>query len=116
MDNLHRNKAIFGVSVWTALFSAFVALLFCWKFGQAWISDLDRWALIALFCVGIIVQYPFFFWGGHHLARAKGYRNTLIYFGVLGPPVQLILMAVLLVLPDKLPNHSARKVNEKTIW
>jgi len=116
MDSLHRNKAILGVSVWIALFSAFVALLFCWKFGQAWISGLNRGALIALFCTGTIVQYPFFFWGGHHLAKAKGHPNALIFLGVLGPPVQLILMAVLLVLPDKLRNHSVRKANEKPAW
>ena len=115
MDGLHRNKAILGVSVWSALFLVFVALLFCWKFEQAWISNLNRPGLIVLFCVATVVQFPFFFWGGHHLARAKGYPNTLIFFGILGPPVQLILMSVLLVLPDKLRNHSIRKGNEKTL-
>jgi len=58
----------------------------------------------------MLAHFFWFFWAAYHLARAKGYSESLLVFGLLCVPGQLVLLLVLLVLPDK---HRTQPVLER---
>jgi hypothetical protein len=67
-----------------------------------------------IFVSFLIVQYFLFFWGGSHLAKAKGYSCAILGWGILCWLSQPILLAVLLfALPDKCPDPSDRRRKKK---
>ena len=100
MNLRHRNKAIFGLSLWFCAFVACIAL-FVFKGSKSWETDfLSGKITVAIFWGTVVAQYVFFFWGGRHLARAKGYPNTIVFFGFV-PCLHPLLVTMLLVLPDK---------------
>ncbi|TAK94480.1 MAG: hypothetical protein EPO07_16655 [Verrucomicrobia bacterium] len=104
MNPRHRKQAIIGATLWYAVLLAFIALAI-WKRGQDGDDSGKPHASLAPFIwTGIIFQSACFFWGGYQLARAKGYSKDLAYLGLLGPCVQLLVLTLLLVLPDKQAN------------
>jgi hypothetical protein len=58
----------------------------------------------------IVACYFTFFWGGSHLAKAKGYSNGILVLGILGPVVQIIILMLLLFgMEDRCPDASQRR-------
>ena len=100
MNLRHRNKAILGLALWFCAFIGCIGL-FVFKGSKSWETDfLSGKTTVAMFWGTVVAQYVFFFWGGGHLARAKGYPNTILFFG-FAPCLHPLLVTMLLVLPDK---------------
>lgn len=109
MDSRHKKKAIIGVALWVASIPLmFAATGICAKIvGKNGNVPKDVFGLI--FLSFLITQYVAFFWGGSHLAKAKGYSNAILGWGIFCWVSQPILLAVLLfALPDKCPGSSGR--------
>ena len=99
MDSRYKTKAIIGIVAWiVAPFAVMVMVaLLLFVFGVSGANAVKP-LIISFF----LAQYVAFFWGCSHLAKAKGYSNAIILFGILCPVVQLIILALLLfALPDK---------------
>src|ERR1017187_931533 len=111
MHARHNNQAITGIAVWLIVMLAFATLLVLLKFQHEWIVNIiSRKTLIAFVIVGFFLQY-FFFWGGSHLAKAKGCSNGMLFVGIFYP-AQLIIFAILLfAMPD---NYSSRTRKHKS--
>jgi hypothetical protein len=108
MDRRYKKRAIVGVGLWflappLCFFCAIVAGLLLKWFG--WAQD----AFVAVFFLSFLaLQYFAFFWGGSHLAKAKGYSNGMLWAGILWP-FQIIILAVLLFgLTDRFARPSRR--------
>jgi uncharacterized membrane protein len=102
MDHRHKNRASIGVVVWLAVMLAFVALLILLKNEHEWVVNIvNQNTLIASVVLGFFIQYFFFFWGGNHLAKAKGYSSGMLCFGIFWPAQMVILAILLFALPDK---------------
>jgi hypothetical protein len=65
-------------------------------------------AWIVTFCVLLLAQWFFFFWGANHLAKGKGYSTLAILLGVL-PCLQPIVMIGLFAMSDRNPAASKSK-------
>lgn len=66
--------------------------------------------------VGLLFQYILYFWGGSQLAKAKGYPNAILIWGMFCTLSQLVVLAVLLfALPDKCPNPSDQMRKRRTV-
>ena len=101
MDSRHKNKAITGAAVWFGSIPlVFIVGAICKKFMN------ERPVLVILtgfiFLSFLFVQYfSAFFWGGSHLAKAKGYSNGMLVFGIFWPAQLIIFPLLLFALPDK---------------
>jgi hypothetical protein len=108
MDNQHKKQAVIGVGLWflalpLCFFCAAIAgfLLRSFEWGQ------DKFVAI-FFLSFLALQYFAFFWGGSHLAKAKGYSNGMLWVGIIWP-FQIIILAVLLFgLADRFADPSLR--------
>lgn len=108
MKPKHRNKALIGVTVWFALFAVSLATLLHGKSEPNWVYSIKSPTRIVAFVVEFVLLLVVYFWGCHHLAKARGYSTSVVFLGVLGPLVQLLVLTILLVLPDKAPEHTLR--------
>lgn len=111
MDIRHKRKALIGLALWVgavpvAILAGFVGI-------AASHSATNQSAGGVCFLVFILVQYAAFFWGGSHLARAKGYSNGLIIVGIFWPAQILILGLLLFGLPDKCPSRTRSERHRK---
>ncbi len=105
MDSRHKKKALIGLAAWFV--APFVAMIAVGLFMYYLIGAAADRAATLLAVTFLLVQYAVFFWSCSHLAKAKGYSNAVIIPGILGPPVQLIIYAILLfALPDKFSRSS----------
>lgn len=112
MSPRHKTKAITGVSLWFLLFIAFPIFL-----GAMDRSNPSESVIGSVFGGWILATAACFLWAGYHLAKGKGYPTALLLTGILGPCLQLLMLVVLLVLPDKttnsanfaMPRHSSRR-------
>src|SRR5580698_660022 len=111
MDSRHKKKALIGLAAWFV--APFVAMIAVGLFMYYLIGATADRAAALLMVAFLLVQYAVFFWSCSHLAKAKGYSNAVIMPGILGPPVQLVIYAILLfALPDKCsrtPKPAGRK-------
>jgi hypothetical protein len=114
MDSRHKKKAILGVGLWVAAIPLmFAAVGICAKIAGK-NGDVPKDIFGFLFLLFLIAQYLAFFWGGSHLARAKGYSTAILGWGIFCWLSQPILLAVLLfALPDKCPSPSDRVRKKK---
>jgi hypothetical protein len=114
MDSRHKNKAIAGVAVWAAAIPlVFIIGAICKKFIHESAASSGK-ANGFLFLSFLFVQYLAFFWGGNHLAKAKGYSNGMLVFGIFWPAQVIIVPLLLFALPDKCPrasNQTRRKTS-----
>jgi hypothetical protein len=114
MDSRHKNKAITGLALWVAAIPLmFAGVRICAKIdGKNGNVPKDIFGYI--FILFLLMQYCAFFWGGSHLAKAKGYSNAILVWGIFCWLSQPILLAVLLfALPDKNPTTSGRMQKKK---
>jgi hypothetical protein len=114
MDSRHKNKAITGMALWVAAIPLmFAGVGLCAKIdGKNGNVPKDMFGYI--FLSFLLMQYLAFFWGGSHLAKAKGYSNAILGWGKFCWLSQPILLAVLLfALPDKCPSSSDRMRKKK---
>jgi hypothetical protein len=107
MDRRYKKRAWIGVAAWALSPLAAMVLLVV----LSAILDLGHengpliGVLVAVTFLGAF--YATFFWGGRQLTKAKGYSNAILLPGILGPPVQLIILGLLLfALPDKCADPS----------
>jgi hypothetical protein len=108
MDSRYKKQAIIGVWLWLLALPLFfvcavvVGLTLKW-FG--WAQD----AFAPIFFLSFLaLQYFAFFWGGSHLAKAKGYSNGMLWVGIIWP-FQIIILGVLLFgLADRFARPSLR--------
>ena len=101
MNPRHKTKAITGVAVWFAL--PIVLAIFTTlsrRFLGRNISESASWYLLGGW---LLAATACFMWGGYHLTKAKGYPQSLLLAGLLGPCLQLFMLVLLLALPDKRP-------------
>ena len=114
MKRRHKNKIIFGLVIWIALLPVIIAAAFrCAKIMNQPGRESACTAYAALVIVLMLVHYAVFFWGGSHLAKAKGHSNGLLIVGIIWP-VQLIILAILLfAMPDKYARHSKLTANQR---
>jgi hypothetical protein len=113
MNLHHRNKAVLGVSVWFAVFIAFM-ILFLANWPRTFDTGMLRGdAPVGLIWSTVLAQYLLFFWGGYHLARAKGYTVGVLAPGVF-PCFQILTIVVLLVMPDKNANSSGHSRSKQS--
>ena len=107
MITRHKNKAIVGVTVW---FAAIPLALVFHSIGKKFFPPVDRHDpfLGALLLSYLAVQYLAFFWGGTHLAKAKGHSPGMLAFGIFWPAQIMVLFALLFALPDKHATASSR--------
>ena len=114
MDARHKNKAIIGVAVWLA---AVPLAILAWSAANKHFFPVDKDALKVargiILAAFFAVQYFYFFWGGSHLARAKGHSNGMIIFGIFLPAQIVILSLLLFALPDNCSRHSGQKIKRK---
>jgi len=113
MDSRHEKKAYLGLAAW--VLSPFVLMLLGVAIIELSLPDRKTDAVMggAALVSFLIAPYFAFFWGGSHLAKAKGYSNAILVPGILGVCVQAIILGVLLfALPDKLPASSPRRHGE----
>jgi hypothetical protein len=107
MDRRYKTKAWIGVAAWAL--SPLAVLLLVFFFWLIFDPGRKNGALMGgIIVVSFLVAfYGTFFWGGSQLAKAKGYSNAILVPGILGPPVQLVILSLLLfALPDKCPEPS----------
>ncbi len=116
MDARHKNKAIIGVAIW---FAAIPLVVLAWSVANKHFSPADkdtlkmaRGIILAAF---FAVQYFCYFWGGSHLARAKGHSNGLIILGIFWPAQIVVLSLLLFALPDNCSRHSGQKTKRKNV-
>jgi apolipoprotein N-acyltransferase len=105
MDRRYKKRARIGVAAW--VLSPLAVLLLVFLFWLIFEPERVNGALMGgIMVVTFLVAFYFtFFWGGSQLAKAKGYSNAILVPGILGPPVQLVILALLLfALPDKCPD------------
>jgi len=89
--------------------AVFVLFFFVWLIFDPGRKNTDLIGVITVISF-FVAFYLTFFWGGSQLAKAKGYSNAILVPGILGPPVQLVILAVLLfALPDKRPDQAQPK-------
>jgi len=103
----HKNKAWLGLALW---FAPVPLLVLFFVLGKYFILEFDKLAdelFPYLFLGSIGLQYFAFFWGGSHLAKAKGYSPTMLYPGIIWPLQILMLGLLWLALPDKTPKKMA---------
>ena len=114
MDCRHKNKAITGVALWVAAIPLmFAGVKICVKIDEK-SGNVHKDMLGFVFLSFLLMQYLAFFWGGSHLAKAKGYSNAILGWGIFCWLSQPILLAVLLfALPDKCPSSSDRMRKKK---
>ncbi len=115
MDIRHKKKAISGVALWFAAIPLFLALGWLVSLVMGPKTPLDPPGNSGAF-VGLaffVFQYAVFFWGGSHLAKAKGYSNALVIFGLFWPAQPVIFAVLFFGLPDKYsrPGGSSGKSN-----
>ncbi len=94
----HRNKSILGLGCWLGVFAGVIVLIARTDFFEGGIfsgAGAQAWVWLA-----IVAQTGFYFWGGLHLAKAKGQSPAMLLPGLF-PCLQLLTLTVLLVLPDK---------------
>jgi hypothetical protein len=111
MDPRHKTKAIIGCAVWfTAIPLGLLA------------GTIDRWLIQKsdsisglIFLLFLALQYLSFFWGGIHLAKAKGYSRGFLIFGLFWPAQLIILPVLLFGLPDKcaIPTKRAKPTHPR---
>ena len=109
MDARHKKKALAGVAIWVGAIpiGIGVGLTYRWLVPAVGGSAADAW--LGLMWIFILVtQYIAFFWGGSHLAKAKGYSSGMIFFGICWPGQLMILALLLFALPDKLAHRGSR--------
>lgn len=110
MDKHYRKKALWGVVAWflspvLALVPSFIVVSI---FHDGHLSSDLAGATFVL--ATILACYFTFFWGGSNLAKAKGYSNGILVPGIFGPPVQIIIMLLLLFgMEDRCPDPSRRR-------
>jgi hypothetical protein len=113
MDSRHKNKAITGTAVWFAAIPlVLTAHVLCKKFIPDTVTKPDH-TFGLIFLLFMLVQYLAFFWGGNHLAKAKGYSNALLMFGIFWPAQLVTLTLLLFALPDKCPHSSSQTRKKK---
>jgi len=106
MDSRHKTQAICGIVIW---FASIPVALIAGAIGHKLIpaSTIPPDTISgALFLSVLAVQYIAFFWGGSHLARAKGYSNGLLVLGIFWPAQLIIFPLLLFALPDKCSRES----------
>ena len=111
MDGRHKNKAIIGMTLWLAVIPLIIVVC---ALHAAFFPESARSRNFVDLVIGIflVAQSVAFFWGGGHLAKAKGYSNAILVGGLLCWPSQLLLWGGLLfALPDKhrAPSERTRK-------
>ena len=112
MDSRHKNKAITGTVVWFAAIPLVLAAhVLCKKFISDTANKPDE-TFSLFFLLLVLVQYLAFFWGGNHLAKAKGYSNALLLFGIFWPAQFAILIVLLFALQDKC-RHSSSQMRKR---
>jgi hypothetical protein len=108
MNRRYKKRAWIGVVAWVlsplAVFLPAVVLSAIFERGNSSLMG-------GIMGLSILAAFYFtFFWGGSQLAKAKGYSNAILLPGILGPPVQLVILALLLfALTDKCPEPSQPK-------
>jgi len=104
----HRTRALVGVTGWYATLLVLISFLFVTRLrmGEPDLVSVKTRLLFLGACL-LILCY-FFFWGGYHLLKAKGYSTSLLYLGALGPCIQAATILVLLVMPDGHPEPRHR--------
>lgn len=110
MDRRYKKRAWIGVVAWAlSPLAALVPLVFF----SAILDPRHQNGPVmgGLVVVTFLVSfYATFFWAGRQLTKAKGYSNAILVPGILGPPVQLIILGLLLfALPDKCADPSQSK-------
>ncbi|MGB8371034.1 MAG: hypothetical protein ACLPYZ_06535 [Limisphaerales bacterium] len=101
MDSRHKNKAITGAAVWFGSIPlVFIVGAICKKFSHESAASSGKITGF-IFLSFLFVQYLAFFWGGSHLAKAKGYSNGMLVFGIFWPAQLIIFPLLLFALPDK---------------
>ncbi|HTB83016.1 MAG TPA: hypothetical protein VK742_05120 [Candidatus Sulfotelmatobacter sp.] len=109
MDRRHKKKAMVGLTLWlTAVPLAIVPfLVISLIFHALWPHAQAPIVIYILMVLGLM--YFAFFWGGGHLARAKGYSTAILITGIF-LPAQIVIFALLLfALPDKCSTHQSPK-------
>jgi hypothetical protein len=107
MDRRYKKRAWLGVAAWAlSPLVVLVLLFFCWLIFHP--ERKSGASMAGIIAVSFLVPfYVTFFWGGSQLTRAKGYSNGILVPGILGPPAQLVILAVLLfALPDRFQDPS----------
>jgi hypothetical protein len=104
MISRHKKKAFIGVAVWFAAFLLMIATSVV-KHEVHRAGPGGYWVTLNL--LFLAVQYVAFFWGGQHLAKAKGQTTGLLVFGVF-LPAQIVLLGILFfALPDRFARQPA---------
>jgi len=108
MMTRHKTQAITGVTVWFAAIPLmFILGAIVVKINPS-VKEHDP-ILGLLFLIFLAVQYVAFFWGGTHLATAKGYSTGMLAFGIFWPAQMVVLLILLFALPDKYASPSRSK-------
>jgi hypothetical protein len=108
MRSRHRTKAIVGVAVWVGVILGAIIFRYLGPPAKGTGPEVERGFILLGWLM--LAHFFWFFWAAYHLARAKGYSESLLVFGLLCVPGQLVLLLVLLVLPDK---HRTQPVLER---
>ncbi len=113
MKRRHKNKVMIGLVIWS------VTLPLAISTGIMWVKLVHHHGrysacltMAVLFVVSMLVQYAVFFWGGSHLAAAKGHSSAILAVGIFWPAQVIILALLLFALPDKYarrPSPSQKK-------
>lgn len=113
MDARHKKKAFIGLALWLGIIP--VAILVCGFYVALFPERRTSHGFADVVVASVFVaQYAAFFWGGGHLAKAKGYSSAILIWGLFCWLAQPILMAVLLfALPDKRANPADRARKKK---
>jgi len=104
MIHRHRTKALVGAAGWLVFFLAFASLIIFLSTNRSnedTPSHVNEAKIISLIWWSVLLQMICFFWASFHLANAKGYPGATCMFGLMGPPAQLAVLTVLLVIRDK---------------
>jgi hypothetical protein len=107
MDRRYKRKALSGVVAWfLSPVLALVPTLIAAGILNGEHSDMP---VVIFFLTTLVAFYFTFFWGGGYLVKAKGYSNGILFLGILGPFIQVIILLVLLFgMEDRCPDPSRR--------
>src|SRR4051794_10393844 len=113
MQTRHRTKALVGVACWFVLLVVFVAVLIIRHSPETPPLPLSREMMGTLLWVDVFGMLTCFFWAAYQLARARGYPGAVAFFGLLGPPAQLVVLTALFIMEDKYSRNPARRMTRK---
>ena len=112
MHTRHRNRIIIGVAAWFVVLAAIILLMFLGREREGRTPAVSGSTFGWLLLTAVVFQTVCFFWAGDCLARAKGLPEIVLYLGLLGPCLQLLLLTVLLAMEDRTPQTRPREAAE----